>query len=768
LSAEEKDKEVPRNEELDRGDGSGEEMESDEQELLDALMKKIETAGELEEEVDSHFTDFSERVEGVMDSIDRIEKIERSNMEKLLYKDGEDAGSVSEEDQDNDLSLEDQIFLPTESPYEEVGEGGLHPDDEADLVDHYGSEAESILMNLKRLIELKIEKEEMDAANDLYNLAKSMGSGSDLFRKEFRNIMEKLGMEVPIDKEIPDVPDEEKETKVLDPELADGIDILQKKAKNAIEKLNSLIESTDLSQEEFNTVKDRYLTATDLFREKRFHKAHQVSLEGLNTIKLQAQDDLENRIQDTLYKAKGMIEDIEKDGSLEDMTILDGLKGDIDTAMKAFLTNEYERANLLSKKVMNLILDLTQPDDGVIKEKAKNIKIDLDRLKEKNILQDDIAELNSILESAEQLIRRRDNTSAGKVIDQITESLEDVKRRADSFSEAKELEIRLTNRIQRLEGTDHDLEDVKKKLSFLKGYLKDERYEDVLVIGTDLEKELSSLENVKQEMEAKALLEKLEDLMVNVTELEDHEILENSFNSIREAFGAGDLELAMEEGSTLLKELSIRTKTLSVERARRIANGMIEARMLILRLRNLNLDTMDMERRIRKSKNMLKEGSRSEGLKQLDKVIHDMKKTIREHLDYMRTFTTIHRDSLEAIMDRHREQPVIFHIRNKHVPLLRKMEELGRFRIAIDGYRNLSKKFSGLILPEDRKGKIETELTECKFEIYKRKEQGMDISEPLSMYTKAQKNFTSGEIVPAEYLVEISRRYCEEFLPLNL
>ncbi len=223
-----------------------------------------------------------------------------------------------------------------------------------------------------------------------------------------------------------------------------------------------------------------------------------------------------------------------------------------------------------------------------------------------------------------------------------------------------------------------------------------------------------------------------------------------------------------EDGAFLLKELRAKSKTLSVERSKRIVNGMIEIKILLLRMKNLNLETMEIERRVRKAKNLLKEGARSEGLKQLDKIVHDMRKMVRENQDYMKTFTSIHRDSLEAIMDRHRDQPVIFHIRNKHIPLLRKMEELGRYRKAMDNYKNLSDKFSGLILPEDRKGLVETELTECKFEIYKRKEQGMDITEPLTMYTKAQKSFSSGDIVPAEYLVEISRRYCEEFLPLKL
>ncbi len=744
--------------------------DDEEQDLLDALMKKIESTGVLEEEVESHFSDFSERVDGVMDSIDRIEKIERSKMEKLLFHDDvEDGGDLEDDDMRGGFdSIEDHIYLQTESPYNEVSEGGIHPDIEADLMGHYAGEAENILINLKKLIEIKLNKGEEEAAMDLFKMAMSMGSLSDLMKKEFSPIMSRLGISAPIEKEIPEISFEDTETKVLDPDLAGGIDLLQKKAKNSLEKLNSLIESADLSQEEFNTVKDRCLEAMELFKEKRFHKAHQVALEGLKTIKIQAQDDLENRIQNTLYKAKEMVEDLEKSDKIDTPSIIDDLKKDIDNAMKAFLTNEYEKANLLSKKVMNVIIDLTEPDSIMIKERAKDIKHELERLMEKNILQDDINELISILESAEQLIKRRDNTSAGKVLEQITSSLDDVKRRVESYSEAKEIEIRLSNRVKRLEGSEHDLTDAKKKLTFLKGYIKNGRFEDVLVIGEDLEKELSSLEHVKNEIEVKSLIEEIEGLMVHANELEDHEVFQSTFESIKTAYGSGDHEKVKEDGAVLLKELRSKAKTLSVERSRRIVNGMIEIRILLLRMKNLNLGTMDIERRVRKAKNLLKEEARSEGLKQLDKIVHDMRKMVRENQDFMKTFTSIHRDSLEAVMDRHRDQPIIFHIRNKYIPLLRKMEELGRYRKAMDSYRNLTDKFSGLILPEDRKGLVETELTECKFEIYKRKEQGMDITEPLTMYTKAQKSFSSGDIVPAEYLVEISRRYCEEFLPLKL
>ena len=195
LSGDEKEENRPSDDEESRDE------EVDEQELLDALMKKVESAGELEEEVESHFSTFSERVEGVMDSIDRIERIERSKMEKLLFNEDEVNEEITESDQkekDPDLeTLEDQMYLPAESPYEEVGEGGLHPDEEADLMDHYSGEAENILLNLKKLIEIKLEKGEMEAAMELVNMAKAMGSSSEVYKKGFASILTLLLLSIP-------------------------------------------------------------------------------------------------------------------------------------------------------------------------------------------------------------------------------------------------------------------------------------------------------------------------------------------------------------------------------------------------------------------------------------------------------------------------------------------------------------------------------------------------------------------------------------------
>jgi hypothetical protein len=751
-------------------------LDDEEKDLLEKLLQRVESAGVLDEELSTDINSFNERVEGVIDSVERIENIERTKLEKEIFiRDGDEETTETEESGRQEVEKKegmediagDQIYLPSESPYEEVSEGGFHPDEEADLISYYGSEAADILTNMQRLIQIKLDKNDKEEAMRLFELANAIGGNSEEFERSFSSIMEGLGISKPEleDQDKTDI--ETKETKVLDPELAEGIDILEKRSKTAIDQLNVMIESSELSQEDFNKVKDQYLEATELFREKRFHKSHQIAIEGLETIRNQVQDDLDNKIQDNLYKSREMVEKLEKDDKLDDLNKLDELKKDIDNAEKAYLTNEYEKANLLSKRVMTKILDITEPDGIETKERLKDLRQKIERLREKNILHDEIGELGTILRSAEKLFRRRDIANARKLVQEIDSKIDVVQKKADTYVEAKEMEIRLNNRIKRLTSSGHDLVDMSKKLKFMTDYLKEGRFEDVSVVGKDLEDELNSVEHVKEEKEAKRIFEELESLMTHSAELEDHDVLKAKFKDIQDLYIKGDLKNVRENGEPLLLELKNRTKTLNVERVRRIANGIIESKMLLMKMRTLNLDSTEYERRMRKIKSLLKEGSRTEGLKQLDRNIHDMKKDVREYLDRMKRLTMIYRDSLEVVMDRHREQSVIFHIRNRHLPIIRKMEELGRYKAAIDNYRKMGDKFSGLKLPEDRRSMIETELTECKFEIYKRKEQGLDISEPLSLYTNAQKMFNSGDIVPAEFLIEISKRYCQEIIPLE-
>ncbi len=760
--------------------------EDDDNELFKKLMQKVQDAGMLEEEISSNLSNLSDRVEDVIDSVDRIEKIERPSLANMAFKDGEEnkpmeVGQEPVEKPAEPEVVEDpgetvfpsiydkasigQMQILTTSPYEEVGKGGYHPDEESQIISHYSSEANSIISNFRRLIMLKLDKGNKEEAMDLFNMARSIGGSNPTFADEFSSVMSSLGIENNSSIEVSTMIPEETETKVLDPDLAEGIDILEKKARSALEQLNSMMDTSNLSKAMFNSVKENYVEAKALFKEKRFHKSHQIALEGFKTIKDKVHDDLDNMIQDTLYRVKEMIEEMEKSKDHNDPALMDELKGEIDIAMKAYLTNEYEKADLLSKKVMNKVLEIQEPDAAPLLERAKEIRTAIDTLIEKNILHEEIADISSILKSADQLIKRKDRRSATKILDQISPMLEELRKKAETYVAAREIEIKLTNRIQRMDETGHDVEEPKRKLSHIKNYLKDDRYDDVLIIGEELEKELSSKEYLNDEIEIRSMLEDIKKLIEGVAELDEDHSFNDRYDQLIEQHEKGITQDVLKNGNELINELKARKKTLNVERGKRIAIGVINIKILTMKMRSMNLDPTEMERRSRNIKARLKVGDYFDGLKELDQLVHDLKKTINGHLVMMKKLTSIHRDSLEVVMDRHRDQPVIFHIKNRHIPVLRKMEDLGRFRSAIDGYRKLGNKFSGMILPEDRKNLVETELTECKFEIYKRKEEGLDISEPLSLYTNAQKIFSSGDVVPAEFLVEISKRYCDQFLP---
>lgn|GEM_PF-2609298 len=771
-------KEEDRDETTEEETGDEGSFDEDEQELFEKLMKKVMDAGALKEELSNDLSTFTERVENVVDSIDRIENIEKSRMERTLFSsveetetegatssgaDGGTGGTLPE------VGME-HIRIPSPTPYGEVADGTFNPDDEAELVSNYANEAWSILKNLKKLIEIKIQKGALEEAVNLYQLAVSIGGEMEAFKDEFSEIDGILDITeegIPLPEEGNVEEEKEGETRVLDPELAEDINIIENNARRAIDQLNSFLEGSELSKEKFNMIKDLFLEANELFREKRFNKAHQIALKGLEAVKNEAQDVLENRLQDNLYRAKELIEEVQKKGKLKDDGVLKDLKEDLDEAMKAYLVNEYEKANLLSRKVLNTILDIKEPESGNLKDQLKAVRAELEGLKEKNILHSELADILEMVDSVESLIRKRDHAGAERLMRNLSISFDELKKRMDTFDRAKEMEIRISNRLKVLEGQGNDIAAHSNKLKFLKRYLEEGRFEDVIVIGTDLEDELNSMKHVREEMEARKLYNEIESFMEHVDELEDHEVYRNLFASFKEAFSAGDLERVLKEGTALRDELRIRIKSIVAERAKRISSSMIESRMLLLKMRSLNLDTTGIERRIRKARNLIKEGSTQEGLRQMDKIIHEMRSKVKEHIEHLKALTSIHRDSLEVVLDRHRDLPVVFHIKNKMVPLLRKMEELGRYREAIDRYLRLNDKFKGIQLPEERRGWIETDLTESKFEIYKRKERGLDISEPLTLYSRAQKLLSKGEVVAAEHLVEISRRYCQELLPLK-
>ncbi|MGA1848765.1 MAG: hypothetical protein ACMUHB_05425, partial [Thermoplasmatota archaeon] len=801
------------------GDGGEDEVpevfDEDEKALFEKLMRKIQDAGDLDKELDSDFSQFTERVESVVDSVERIENIERSAMEDMIYKVGEtpdkeasetqaeapasggqppideiedgrdEAPAVIEEDgvreegpeapiDDVDhKGIPDQIQIPSETPYTAVKEGEVRLDEKGEIPHSYGTAVENVISKMLKLIRIKISKGELEKAIDLFNASHDIGGNTSLFKTEFIPLAKELGIELSgIDSDASGSEGDEislavdKETTVLDPELAGEINALEKKARVVMEQLDSLIKNTDLPKEDYADMKAEYVKAAQFFKEKRFHRSYETATVALENLKVHVQDDIDNKIQDTLYKAKEMLEDFSNNGE-EDQEVVEKLRGTMDRAMKAYLTNEFEKADLLAKRVMDRILESTEPDGGPLHEKLMELKRSIKELKDMNIPSKEFEHIQDVLRSAETLLERRDSTNAERILATISNSINEAREKGEKYIAAKEMEIKIANRVQRLRTTGHDVENGRKKLGYLTNYFKEERYDDVLVIGQEIEAELESIERLKREMDSKEIFDRLEELMENVDDLDDADSLKEKYGKVSTAYQEGDFNFVKTEGKNLAELLSKKTRTIGIDRAKRIASVVIEARLLSLKLRGMQIDTTEWDRRARKARNILKEGNHKEGISQLEEVAVEMKEKQLEQAEFLKSYINIYRDSLEVLMDRHREEAVMYHLKRKHVPILRKMAEVGKYQNALDNYRSLVKKLSDVMVAEDKKEMVESDLNEVKFEIYKRKEQGLDISEPLSLYTMAQKRWGKGDVVPAEYLIEVSKRYCDTFMPMT-
>ncbi|MGA1872412.1 MAG: hypothetical protein ACMUHY_01960 [Thermoplasmatota archaeon] len=786
-------------------------FDEDEKDLFNKLMKKIQDAGDLEKDLESDFESFEQRVESVIDSVDRIENLERSSIEDLVYKqvgtvEEETAGTSSEDDstrekidkppepgvekegteEEGDTEIEKaptpydspvdgmpgQVYLPADKPYEEVKKGEVKFDYKGEFLDAYGTEVETILGKMLKLITIKIDKNELENAKNLFMVSANIGGGSRIFQNEFIPIADILDIKVPEDRFMrdgksvrPTSIDDYDETEVLDPDLAEEIGVLQKKASSALKQLDSLINSSELSSEEIKKMKLQFVKSMELYREKRFHKAYEVALETLESIKNKVADGIDTRIQSDLYKTRELLEDYSKKEGSKDTKKVEELNTTLDRAMKAYLTNEFEKATLLTKKVMNTILDIRGEGGGELKKKADDLKKELRELKELNLPTREIDHMMEAVRSAENFIDRRDNKNAEKIFARIKDSIEELREKSNKYVSAKELEIKLNNRMERLDISGPELESLRKKFDFVGKYFKEERYDDILVVGKEIENEIDRLEEFVKDTESKEILEELKDLMGRVEEFEDADLYKRTYEGIVEAGKKGDIAYLKSMGRELIETLTGKYKTVGVIRARRIARSVVEGRMLMTKLQSLSIDTTKFDRDLRKSRSHLKEGNFAKGLELMEDINDRMKKTYADKMEYIRDFTNIYRDSLEVLMDRHKDEPIVYFIKKKQVPILRKLAELGNFNKALEHYRELESRFTDVIISEDKKDSVESELNDIKFEIYKRKEEGMDITEPLSIYTQAQKRYNEGQVVPAEFLIEVSRRYCETFMP---
>ncbi|MBN1538926.1 MAG: hypothetical protein JW939_02190 [Candidatus Thermoplasmatota archaeon] len=785
---------------LDKGP---EVFDEDEKNLLDELMHKIENAGNIEKELKDDLESFEERMDSVIDSVNRIENLEKApikgrpsieaeqepdNSDLPLVREEKGALPVEEPDEiptaetahhqaearypaRKDSGL-DHIYLPSESPYEQIKKGEIEFDPKGELLDAYGKEVRSVLENMLKLIKIKIDKKDLQKARDLFMLSASIGGTSDFFRREFVPLAGNLNIELPKEKFFKDdrtvTPasmDEMDETKVLDPDLADEIGILQKRASSAIKQLETLVNTSELSDEEVQKIKDQHSKAVDLFMEKRFHKAYEIALETLGSFKDHVADDIDNRLQEDLFHTREMLDEYSRSEGNREPDRTEELWNTLDRATKAYLTNELEKATLLTKKVMNTLLDLKGDAGGPLRERVEELKKGLNSLKEMNVAPQEIEHMFEVIRSAEHLIDRRDIKNAEKIIKSIEDTIEEMKEKNRKYVSARELEIKLKNRIERLASIGPDIEPLRKKMEFIRNYFKDERYDDILLVGVEVEHELDLLEEAEKEKLTRNIIEDMEEVMSRVDELEDPQTYRRNYEEIMKAAEEGDISVLRTRGRDLIDIVNTRLKTIGVERAKRIARAVVEGRMLVSKLRSFEIDTTDLDRKFRKARTLVKEGNHKDGIELMEETTGLMKKAYLEKMEYIKDLTTIYRDSLEVLMDRHKEEPMVYYLKKKQVPVLRKLEELGHFLKALEHYREIGSKFADVIITEEKKESIEIELNKIKYEIYKRKEEGVDISEPLSLYTQAQNRYSEGQAVPAEYLIEVSKRYCDTFIP---
>ena len=786
-------------EELDEGEthrdlddltgGDTTDLNQDDLDLLMELKEKINGAKTvLEEDLDDEFDSMEKRVTEVVDSIDRIESMDSPRPDDILYKDtGEseeeeppspekevesekEMGGLPEKygnEADYEKDTEDQLAITGESPYFEMKR--ILESTTTDIMEEatYSVNVEELVSSMIKLSEIKMEKGKTEDAVELLQMSYAMNP-----EEEIREKLDSLGVKYRDDtsseeQEITPVEKTEEtrdKTRVLAPELEAEISSLEKKASSSLNQAERLMKSNPVPRDRFDDLSNRIMDSRKLFNEKRFHRSHEISLGIISELREMIRENLDQQTQGNIDRSREMLENI-KTGDFDiPEEILEKINSDFDKAVKSYLTDDFEKANLLSKKVISKILEFSEPEGVELRKEISRIKEELRDVSDSTLLENPIDELKNLLETAEDLIEKRDYKGAERVVNRSKENLNDIKTRKQLYFTAKEIQIKLNNKIERFEEIDSDISDIKKKLDYLNKMFDEERYEDVITLGGDIETSIEGLEMSRKEKEAKKIKDELSKIMVYVEEMDSPSVIKERYNSIQTRYDSGDIDHFLKEGDKLLRELKNRMKTLSMTRGRRIASGIIDARMYISKLRSMNVDTIEFERRTRKAKNLIKEDNFIEGIRQLDRVNTEMHDRISEDTKYLKDYVDIHRDALSAILDRYRNEPSAYIIRKRKIPLLRKLSDLGKYRKALEMYRGLESSFSDILTKHNVRSEVETQLTECKFELYKRKDQGYDITEPLNLYTQAQDRLGNEKIISAEYLIEISRRYCDVFL----
>jgi len=511
------DPDTEKEEELDEGSDV---LDEDELDMIHQLKERIHGAkSELEEDVGDELDSFAKRVNDVVDSVNRIESIDSKRPEDILYekgdkekadssakmgKDGDLVPGDFEEEKKSDLIGDEQLSVSSASPYTEIKKIIESATPIQSTTDTYETDTDSLVSSMMKLANLKEERGKKKEAFELLTMLRDLKPDDPDLAKRIEEIGE--GVYVA---EIDERPNEidlgvvQGKTKVLVPELEDEISILEKRASSALKQAEILMKSNSLPQDRFDEFSNKLIDAKKLFNEKRFHRSHEISLEIIEQLRGIIKENIDKQTQKNIDRSREMLEDIKGgDFDIPEET-MEGIKEDFDKAVKSYLTNDFERANLLSKKVISKIRKFNEPEGLELRKDISRIKGDMRDVSDPSLLGDQFSELNKLLATSEDLIEKRDYEGAKRVVSRAEDTLSEIKTSKQLYYTAKEIQIRLNNRIERFDSVDVDITDIKRKLEYLNKMFDQERYEDVITLGGDIETSIGGLEVSRKEKEAK-------------------------------------------------------------------------------------------------------------------------------------------------------------------------------------------------------------------------------------------------------------------------
>lgn len=753
-------------------------MDQDDLDLLDQLRARIKgLEEEIERDVDTDFDDMYRRVDGVVRSVKRIENIDQPSEEELLYSSREQAPSGLDEYETAGWP-EDR---PTEAgtgdgPIKDVViEKGHIPLTELSPYDSKSSQKEldifsyddgmiNILETLIKLISIKRSKGNLEEAWNIVSVALEISPENMDLQKEISLLegLEPMRTGTPIKKKEAERIESSKTT-VLVPELESEIGRLESKARTSVETFERLMKDPGLPKGRLEIYGNYLEECRVLFDRKMFSKASEIALNRISELQSLIKESMDNQIQENLDRARDMVEDLEKGDRDADPEFVSAMRERFDTALKSYLTDDYSRANLLSLDIIRKVMDFTHPETMSMRDSILLLRKYIRELSGNKGIEEELFEIEDHLAKVEGLLNRRDLEDAGKVLGVAQKKLEELKELENLRTRANEIYIKLNNHFKRLEKA-HDVSDASRKMDYLDKLMQKKRFDDILVIANDIQSELDSIEKAGIDRVCKEMLNEIDSLMPHVEEMQDPTSLKKQHEEIVNLYLSGEHSAFTQSGGEFLERMRRNIKIITVTRARRICSSIVDSRILLMKLRHLNVDTSDFDRILRKAKNLIKDQNYLDGLGQMDVVLREMDELYRTRNTYLKRIAEVHRASMDAIIDRYREEPPIVLIRKKRLPLINKSVTMGNFRNAIDMYEKLVEAMDDIKVRDETRKRIESDLAKSRFEMYRRKDEGYDIAEPLSLFSTAQKRLSEGKVIPAEYYLEVSKRYCEDIL----